>query len=191
MALSGNYYYLLSSLPYLPFGSKPPISHAALLERSRPWLSGSSLGLFETARIAPGSPPPEVHCGTLRSWFEFEHGLRTELARRRTGSRDRSERPGGAALGRILAAVDRAFQAAHPLDGEIRLITERWEYLSELGAMQYFNLPALLIYSLKLQLLERLSTFDEKNGLQVAESIYERNIHGGKRDKGDDTGGQG
>ena len=192
MALTGNYYYLLSSLPYLTFGSKPPISHANLSERIRPWLSGSSLGLFEKARIALDSPPPEVRCKTLRSWFEFEHGLRAELARRRTDGRDRSERPGGASLGRILAAVDRAFRAAHPLEGEIRLITERWEYLTELGAVQYFNLPALIIYSLKLQLLERLSTFDEKRGLQLAESIYERNIHGGKgNDKGDDKGDQG
>lgn len=191
MALNGNYCYLLSSLPYLTFGSKPPISHAALAERSRPWLAGSSLGLFEQAGIAPGFPPPEVPCRTLRSWFEFENGLRTELARRRSGGRDRPERPGGASLGRILAAADRAFQASHPLEGEIRLITERWEYLNELGAVQYFNLPALIIYSLKLQLLERLSTFDEKRGLDLAEFIYERNIHGGKGNKGEDPGDQG
>lgn len=196
MGLTGNYYYLLSSLPYLSFGAPPPISHHSLSERSRPWLDGSALRIFETATIAfQDASRRETDCGTLRSWFEFEHGVRSGLARRRADilGRPEARRPGSArrAPERSLAAVNRAFQANHPLDAEIQLMRARWTFLTELGSMHYFDLPALLIYSLKLQLLERRSTFDQQRGLELATLIYERNIHGGERDEREGTGRQG
>lgn len=187
MSLTGNYYYLLSSLPYLSFGRPPPISHRILRERSGPWLEGLSLRLFQLARITPeGPPPPEIRNSPLRRWYEFEHGLRTELARRRARILGRQEEVVPAASGRpphrSLVAAGRAFEASNPLEAEVSLIAERWKFLVDLAFLHYFDLTALLTYSLKLQLLERLSMFDEGRGLELLTTIHERNIHGGKRD---------
>jgi hypothetical protein len=40
----------------------------------------------------------------------------------------------------------------------------------------YFDLALLIIYALKLQLLERIHKFDEEKGKQVLRLIYERSL---------------
>ena len=52
----------------------------------------------------------------------------------------------------------------NPLDIERQLIILRWRYLEEQDAGHHFDINFLVIYFLKLQLLQRLFIFDKEKG---------------------------
>ena len=70
-----------------------------------------------------------------------------------------------------------------PLEKEKRLYEARWRYLEELGTNIFFTLESLIVYYLKLQLLEKLEQFDRERGEEKFSAIYTQIRESADRDE--------
>ncbi len=101
---------------------------------------------------------------------EFETRLRTDLARWR---RDRTHKP--------VDVPPAALTEGSPLDVERALLRLRWDFIEGISPDHHFDLEALILFFLKLQILHRLGTFDREKGLEVYHSLCEATSEGTDR----------
>ena len=160
-----KYYYLVSSLPYLRFAQQPPMGKESFLRESNKWLKPHDMDILSAASINDFSIRQE-DSSVIKQWKEFDLGLRTELALARNNTRhNRHEKPGPLAK--------TALDAPNPLLMEQALEQIRWEFLDSLEWGNFFDLNFLVVYFLKIQILERLQMFDKEKGEHVFESMCE------------------
>ena len=171
----GQYYFTVSSLPWLDFESEPPVSmdtfndvcESTLREEDYSLVKKASLDDFDFETANP----------VLKRWTVFEQSLRNELAKLR-----------GANLGidaqkYVKQFIDNtttpaiaagAFKQETPLKTELYLQKERWTFLDELEAGHFFDVENLIVYSLRLQILERKVQFKKDAGNENFTEIYEQ-----------------
>ncbi|MDP2815062.1 MAG: DUF2764 family protein [Rectinemataceae bacterium] len=164
-----RYYYFAATLPSLAFSAQPPMKGAEFLERCRIHLTEGDFSVVSSARLLsktdlPASPEPQ---GFLDGYYAWERSVRNALAilraHRLGKSGDRWLRPAGRSddAARAASAV---FQASTPLEGEIALERERWAFIDGASANSVFELDSIIAYSLKIQILERLSGLVPEKG---------------------------
>lgn len=97
--------------------------------------------------------------GTLKEWVNFEVALRNELVRARAARRKvdplkfiRLPDNPQAHISHVALA---AYRSISILEAEKILDQERWSFLEHLSFGHYFDFDFLLIYALKLKILER------------------------------------
>jgi hypothetical protein len=175
------YYYIMSSLPFLHFDTDPPLSYSQLTELCIPWLGEKDLIQFQSARLDIENIAVEtVGQGTLQRWVLFENSLRNELVVLRT------QRTGIPSEGHIrkdmpwdpsVVWLERdALKDMSPLEAEVALLEVRWEFISDLETGHYFDLDALIIYALRIQILERLKRFDLAKGIEYLQRLTEESL---------------
>lgn len=157
--MADYYIYLISSLPSLAFGAKPPFSFDAFLARCRGLVPDEDLAVIGTARSGTFTCAG-VKNETLRRWLGFETMLRNELvgirASRRKTDPARYLRKDGCPESVYAAHIAiNAYRKTSPLDAEKALDLDRWRYLDELSAGHYFDIDILIIYACKLLILEK------------------------------------
>lgn len=140
------YTYLISSLPMLHFGMKPPFSFEKFIERCQ--------GLIPEAEIKM------LKRGFgLEQWQVFDKELRNELVRVRAARKHKDPkeylRKDGYVSPYIVRIAMSAIRNTSILEAEKILDEERWRLLDELSFGHYFDLDFLLIYAQKLLILER------------------------------------
>lgn len=151
------------------------------LEAARQNLSREDFRHLSEASIEPADVGPRT-LAILRQWQEFELGLRNALVRLRapilnvtpetyirvqSSGDDGSSRPG------LMDAARQTMSDESPLSAEHHLGRLRWQYLSELAVGHYFDLDAVIVYFLKLQLLARNRLFNRQDGEQAYRSATE------------------
>jgi hypothetical protein len=152
-----NYYiYLVSSLPMLHFGAKPPFSFERFLENCKDKIADADIDcirLVKEAYIYQGEQP------TLKKWAAFEVALRNELVKIRAVRKHidplKYIRGDGYIEPYITHIAMTASRNPAILEAEKGLDQERWRALDELAVGHYFDLDLLLTYALKLLILER------------------------------------
>jgi hypothetical protein len=185
------YYYILASLPYLHFQVPPPLSHDEFIELCRPWMDARAHKELLSARLDIDQIPLEsVRDPLLKKWIVFEHSLRTELVEHRSSAlgvapesflRDTIEYDPSVAV-----AVREALEGPNPLAIELKLLELRWHFLTGHEVSHYFDLTALITVALKLQLLERMASFDAERGRRLIDSLHEEiSIHGTRKSGND------
>ena len=152
------YPYLISSLPTLVFGTRPPFGIERFLEQCESQIPQADL---ESVKLCFSEEPWDVKTQqqTLRQWINFETALRNELVRVRAARK----KVDPARFLRGEAGSEPAFyqlalnshRITHPADAEKFLDQARWQALEELSASHYFDLDALIAYALKLKILWR------------------------------------
>ena len=177
------YTYILSSLPYLEFGAKPPLPYSDFMLFCKPLLEDMDRLQLDCARIDIESIPFEqVTHPFLLTWIAFENTLRNELVQIRAKSMnvqaDAYLRPLLGFHGDLLDLLTQALEDPSPYRVEVNLLSIRWDFLNRQEVGHYFDLAALLVYGLKLQILERMATFEEEKGQQILNLILERNLYG-------------
>ena len=177
------YIYLLSSLPYLDFEQKPPLSYEDFIRQCAPLIEENARIQLEQARIHFESVNIEsIHNPALRAWLAFENTLRSELVKVREKALNRHAepfvRPEGGFHAEPLALLPSALEEASPYRREMNLLQMRWNFLTRLESAYVFNLSALVLYGLKLQLLERRASFEKEKGRQTLQSLLEKNLYG-------------
>lgn len=152
-----QYYYLVASLPMLLFDAAPPLASRAFLESCREQASAEDHALL--SRVSLDAPAWEG--GDPAAWqayAQWETALRDELAVQRGQKLGLDPepflRPAPFAAG-LAASVKEALAAGTPLDVEAALDRRRWSRLEEIEAGTQFDMGRLVVYRLKLQLLER------------------------------------
>jgi len=163
--MANRYYYLISSLPYLRFEERPPITKEQFLSECRKWLDPTDLRDLNTADIKEldiRSGDPEI----IKDWKSFDIALRENIADIRRSRKDASQE-------KVPVSFKEVFKAKTPLLVEKRLDRMRWDFIEDREVDRHFDINTLLLYSLKLQILERHATFDQERGKAVFEGLCE------------------
>jgi len=191
----GAYYYLVSQLPSLVYGQKPPMLPEAFKELAKPMLNAEDAALLDTISLDPA--PSEQHGGLhgtsssgisyadqappsgsdfIDGWREWERALRLNLARQRAVKVKRE----GAALGEPPVTPADAATAAHgaitvvdsPLEADIFLDKARWTAIEALQGIDYFDRNTVFAYLLKLLILQRRDSMHTETGFSEYKSLY-------------------
>jgi hypothetical protein len=181
-----QYYYAVSTLPFLSYEGEPRISSTEFLELCASRLTEEDRQAVRSASLLPPDRPAASDFAArnevLRRWYRFERGLRNELARVRAGSDEdrlakalRADEEGNSNAQQL--DVDRVVREVinqdNPLTAEDLLDRARWAYLNELEIGHFFDVGKLIIYYLKLQILERRARFTKERGTEMYEKSYE------------------
>ena len=175
-----KYYYFMATLPSLQASAAaPPFSYAEFLEKAAAALSVKDFALLSSASLAiPAGDVVPVGLASsklLRRYHNWELSLRNELARLRAGRMqkpfDKYVRTGELEYDGVKAA-QAAFQAGDPLQGELVIERERWNFLETLAINKYFDIEYIIAYSLLLQGLERKARFDAEKGNEGYRTVY-------------------
>lgn len=170
--MASYYVYLLSSLPVLVFGMRPPFSFEGLLQRCRQLVSGEDMKIIESSSInglyenTPDNP-------TVKKWREFDTELRNELVKIRA-LRKKAD-PAKYLRADNAVYLDAAQIALHVhripslLESEKALDIARWNFLEELNTGRYFDIDSLIIYAHKLLILERWERIAHAQGAGLLE----------------------
>lgn len=157
-----NYYiYLISSLPALSFGAKPPFSFDRFLSSCEGLVSDEDMSLIRSAGD-PGSNCAALKNATLKKLTAFETMLRNELVKIRSSRKkaDPAKYLRGEECPESVHAAHiaiNAYRKTSLLEAEKALDRERWARLEELAIGRYFDIDILIIYACKLLILERWS----------------------------------
>jgi len=153
------YIYLITSLPFLYFGAKPPLSLEEFFEACAGNIKDSDLVKIKEAIEGPdyraGLDAPQI----LKKWGAFNLALRTELAHLRAARKkvdpSKYASPGIfiPSLTAHIAAL--AFRNRNIIEAEKALDLARWNFLDEALLGHYFDIDFLIAYALKLRMLTR------------------------------------
>ncbi len=168
------YYYLVASLPMLFYETERIPAVGAFLELCRQHVGARDYRLLLNASIS-NLKPAQPSCATLELWRCWEIALRNELVKLRAKGRAVEAEKYLLDSPFIISVRDiarDAFAQDSPLLAEDILNRGRWNYLDELEVGHHFDIEKILIYSLRLQLLQRKALFDERKGLEAFEQLY-------------------
>lgn len=156
--MANFYTYLISSFPALQFGMKPPFSFENFLNHCRRFMPDSDMEIIKSPSIAGDYIYDGAH-PVLGKWQDFDSDLRNEVAKIRAGRRridpGKFVRRDGPADLYIAHAAANVCRNPSVLEAERMLDQERWRFLDELSFGHYFDIDILIIYALKLLILER------------------------------------
>lgn len=175
--MTGGYYvYLISSLPMLRFGARPPFPFEKFLALCERFIPPEDLDTLKCVQLSVDADVRAAHPALAR-WFSFETALRNELVRLRAPHRHaeaakylRAEAGEGFSLAHAALAAHRKVS---PLEAERFLDEVRWNFLEELAAGHYFDLDILILYALKIGILERWERIETAPGRALLEAALQ------------------
>lgn len=158
----GAYYYLMSSLPYLTLEQTPSIDMASFKIACETSLTASDMSVLVSAEQE--MPVNVTGSQALKVFLDSEFGLRNALVRLRAaksgfdpqislrlaeGYRDGSDSSQVSEIARL------ALSAENPLEAENIIDRFRWRLLEDLDVGHHFDIENVMVYYLKLKILER------------------------------------
>lgn len=169
------YYYTLASLPFLLFNQKPSITVEEFLEACKELVSEDDYALLIQA--GPDFPGGSVSgCQVLDRWKCWEAGMKNELVRIRARKKNTEPVDVMPDVEEDIAAFAPARNAADddsPLRGEEILDKAAWLFLEEIETGHYFDISMLIIYYIKLRILERKFSLDKEKGKEMYKKIMD------------------
>ena len=175
--MSTAYYYFAATLPLLEFGAQLPMSFEAFLEDCERLLSPKDFRELQSVVSDTGN---HALCdnAVLREWQKFLHNLRNEGACRRASAMGkdpskymRGERTTDPAAHHILSEVRKS---TNPLAAEKLIDEAKWQKLDELVHCHFFDFEFILVYAVKLKILERYSTIASLGGQEIFEEYKKK-----------------
>ena len=167
-----HYIYLISSLPMLHFGTKPPFSFARFVSMCHSLIPDEDIDMIKTITL-DGAYSYKGEQPTLRKWRSFDTALRNELVRIRAGRKHidpskflRGEDEAEISINHI--AIN-AVRNPSILEGERMLDQARWHTLDEFSIGHYFDIDILIIYAIKLLMLEKWERMASSDKLKLVE----------------------
>lgn len=155
-----RYYYFVSQLPLLIFGEKPYVGRENFLVEAQKWLSDKDLSVMLKVSINDFYTKGDDN-KALKKYKDFERNLREEIASFR--SKENQE----------IGVSNLNLREGTPLETEQRLLLLRWKFIDMLEEGHFFDLDILILYFLKLQVLERLLSFDKEKGMARFDKLCE------------------
>ena len=156
--MSRAYYYLVASLPSLNWGTRPPMAYDDFLLDCHEQLSRSDFEIMSQITLDLDDKPKKGN-PILKSWGSLNRNLKNEIAKfraRRVGKNPADYIRGEEINEDVFShVIEEASKAQDPLTAEKILDRFRWQHLDEISWNQYFNLEFLIVYALKLKILER------------------------------------
>ncbi len=173
IVMKEQYYYVITSLPYLSLSEETYIRRNDFLANCKNYLKRTDFDMLESVSLFDAEEndvPPD----SIRRFFRWERGIRNVLVRLRAKSLglepDEFIRDEIVDHSQSLLAEE-AFNANSPLMAEEILNKARWRYLDELEFGHYFDIERLVVFFIKLQILERIYSFDAEEGMERLNAI--------------------
>ena len=163
-----KYYYFAAQLPFLKFNEKPFPGKEKFLEEAEKWLQDKDFKALSKIDINDFLTA-ENDNKALKEYKFFEQALREDLVQVRKKSKIQERN-------KPLIALKPGALEGNPLEVERKLIFLRWEFIESLEKEHYFDLEFFILYFLKLQILERLFTFDKDKGTIVFDELCEAHL---------------
>jgi hypothetical protein len=168
-------YYIVAGLPALQPQEPPKISYIEFMETVRRILDEKDLHVLEKARLSNAAVESTGN-PVLTAFQLWENDLRNRMAAQRPAARHSGERsdarPGTPSV-ESLRTARAAVEAADPLQGEMVQNRARWDLLTSLETGHQFDIEYLIIYALKLQILERTVAMSPTNGAEAFQYLEE------------------
>jgi hypothetical protein len=169
-----QYYFLVSSLPYLLPRSDAAIGYGDFRETCQTHLSEKEQTILQGCILGGGAENLGLH-PLLDRWIGWESALKNELVLLRAHNLKIEPEKWVRDVSGPAGLFDLAREAVHldnPLEAENLLNEARWTFADELGVGHFFDFEALLVYSLKLQILERQRLFNRDRGTEEYRKVY-------------------
>ena len=170
--MANLYYYLIASLPMLSYDMENPMSEEEFFESFGSILTEKDFNTLKNAKLVPVSEPQSNKI--LEKWNNWEISFRNELAKMRASKKAQDSEKyiaDGFDVDSFEIARE-AFQASNPLDAELIINKARWDYLETLESGHYFDLANVIVYFLKLQILQRKLQINKEKGKTAFSAIY-------------------
>ncbi|MCK3684529.1 DUF2764 family protein [Maribellus sp. YY47] len=150
--------YLMTSLPSLSFDQVPPITIDEFNDEAKSQLSARHFRLLESVDIQQLNT--EVGKKSIASFLQT---IKEDLAEvRKAKVQNRQAQP---------VRLPKSALVGNPLEREIKILQWQWQELLDMEAGKTFTLTEVLVYKLKLQIVSRLHSFNQKEGAKVLASM--------------------
>lgn len=160
----------------LHFGAKPILSFERFLAMCEGLIPRSEAEVLKALNLTAEGVAVAGN-DTLKRWHEFDMALRNDLVRIRASRRrldpSRYLRSDGYSEAHLYQIALQAYRNASLLEGEIALDQERWRFIDELTPGHYFDFDVLIIYGLKLLILEKWEKIHTADSAAQAETALQ------------------
>ncbi|MCK5802249.1 MAG: DUF2764 family protein [Lentisphaeria bacterium] len=158
-----DYPYLAALLPLLNFGDTEFPSSERFLAEAEKWLDEEEYAILSSASVDDYTAQ-EHPLELVAEYSRFEYLMRRDVVAFIEARR----------LGHDHTTT--MFPTSHlkdatPLEAERRLLKVRWDYVSTQLTTHHEDLHAFVVYRIKLQILERLASFDRETGAERFERL--------------------
>jgi hypothetical protein len=173
--MSGMYYYVVASLPTLAFGQAIPFSSDDFLADCQRMLSEKDFEILKKVTLDYDQPDDQSQSLTALSRINSQLRNQWVRARAKALDKDASEyiRRDSGIDREVVEAVEQAYHVAHPFEADQYLNRYRWQKYDEIAQGHFFDLNCLIVYALKLQILERYQRMTQEKGKEIFDQ-YER-----------------
>ncbi len=165
-----NHWYLVSSLPVLRLGEKPPMDVVGFRAACTGHLSDNETAAIE-AVLENREPPP----GLASKHWNTEVQLRDAVVRVRAKNRGVDAAPFLKPFDGFSVTVEKmvsdALGRSNPLEQEEDVDRIRWMLADELALTDPFGFPGVLAFAIKVRMAERWAQMDETMGQEKVEEF--------------------
>ncbi len=166
-----EYYYFGATLPLLTMGKEAPISYKEFMDKAREQLSAKDYEDLEKAVF--GAAEGDASLPIVKAWQAYAGKIRKIMNAMRA---DRLGFPGyehSAGGDRMLEeSIRLLIDTMDPLQAERALLSLYFDFLTSEEGGSPFSSKALMIYALKLQILERSLAFSQEKGSAEFDKLY-------------------
>lgn len=168
------YTYLISSLPALSFNIEPPFSYEKFLLACASLISDKEISLLRSLN-SPGQSRKLSSYFVLKQWHASDTALRNELVKLRAARKKEDPqkylRQAELTDSSMPHIASKAFREPSLMRAEKILDEARWRVLDDLSAGHYFDFDFLILYALKLRILNRWQIINSGNNPQILEEV--------------------
>jgi len=161
----------------LHFGRKPPFSFEKFLLMCERLIPEEDIRTLKGISIS-GEYTGASANRTLRNWRSFDTALRNELVKIRAARKKidplKYIREGGYSEAYIAHVAMNAQRNPSPIESEKTLDLERWRMLDEFLAGHYFDMDALIVYGLKLLILEKWADINSASRAATLDAVLQK-----------------
>ena len=169
------YTYLISSLPMLNFSARAPFSLEDFFSKCKNLIPEKEFEILRSACQQDIFSLAAVSMASLKQWSNFEMALRNELVRARAGRKKidplKFLRLPDSPQAETSHLAMIAYRSTSILEGEKILDQGRWNFLESLSLGHYFDFDYLLVYGLKLKILERWDKIQKADKESLLNSV--------------------
>jgi len=167
-----EYPYLAAVLPSLTFGCTSFPTPEQFLDNAEKWLSDGEYSILASVGF-DDYRTTDHGLELVRDYCRFERLVREDVAAFVESRRQGHDH-------KTLMFPTSVLKDLTPLEAERRLLRLRWDFITSRMDSHFWDLHALVVYHIQLQILQRLSFFDKEkgrerfDGLAGAEGVAEK-----------------
>ena len=165
-----EYYYFASTLPLLVMGRETPISYEDFMTAAERQLSKRD---YQSLRSLSFQSAEQPSTRIAREWKEYRDRIESLIVSERASLLGFEGYGEGEAADKALRdRIHSIVTELDPLEAEKAVLSLYFDFLSSREGGSPFSTEALMIYALKLQLMERAAAFSEEKGQAEFDRLY-------------------